>query len=65
MPGLNGFELAAFVRLECRMVQLNKLTIVAQTTLEKSAIQAQAAFSGIDIVLTKPLTPPDILPLVD
>jgi len=65
MPELNGFELAQYVRQECRRTQNNHLKIVAQTTLEKSAIWAQAAFSGIDIVLTKPLAVHEILPIVE
>jgi len=65
MPGLNGFELAQLLRQECRRTQAKHLKIVAQTTLEKSAIWAQAAFSGFDIVLTKPLTVPELLPIVD
>ena len=65
MPELNGFELAQHVRQECRKTQKNHLKIVAQTTLEKSAIWAQAAFSGIDIVLTKPLAVHELLPIVD
>ena len=65
MPELNGFELAQHVRQECRKTQNNQLKIVAQTTLEKSAIWAQAAFSGIDIVLSKPLAVHELLPIVD
>ena len=64
MPELTGFELSQLVRQECRKTHRKELAIVAQTSLEKSAIQAQAAFSGIDFVLTKPLTPLSCCPLL-
>ena len=65
MPGLTGFELTQLVRQECRRHSYNQLRIVAQTTLERKEIFAQAAFSGINHILTKPLAATELLPLVD
>lgn len=58
MPGMNGYELSKAVRAQ---EQLKQLLIIALTGNASDDDKAQALESGINVFITKPYSPEDLL----
>jgi len=60
MPGMNGYELSKTVRLQSK-ASSQQMLIIALTGNASDEDKAKAEASGIDVFITKPYSPEDLL----